>query len=202
MDCGWPWCANRRCTTRPPRTTTRTPSGRPPWRCIRYLRLRTGTGPRYKQRRRGLRLTAGRGSMFHWHGVQRQPMRRLRRGRRLGVTAEARVEPRPAMRRELRPETWAMFSRRLRGSRRRSMGPAKRRRRSPSRLHLDEKRPAAGFGETTRAGSAAKKGCLSLRGDEGLDACVQTSLVAAGGVLLQDTLLDALVEDGDGLRES
>jgi hypothetical protein len=48
-----------------------------------------------KQRRRGLRLTAGRGSMFRWRGVQRQPMRRLRRGRRLRVTAEARVEPRP-----------------------------------------------------------------------------------------------------------
>ena len=35
--------------------------------------------------------------------------------------------------------------------------------------------------------------------DEGLDAGVEAGLVAAGGVLMQDTLLDALVEDGDGL---
>ena len=39
----------------------------------------------------------------------------------------------------------------------------------------------------------------SLGGDdEGLDAGVEAGLVAAGGVLMQDTLLDALVEDGDG----
>ena len=35
-------------------------------------------------------------------------------------------------------------------------------------------------------------------GDYGLDAGVETTLVAAGGVLVQNTLLDALVEDGDG----
>lgn len=39
--------------------------------------------------------------------------------------------------------------------------------------------------------------CLRL-GDDGLDAGVETALVAAGGVLVQDTLLDGLVEDGDG----
>ena len=37
-----------------------------------------------------------------------------------------------------------------------------------------------------------------LGGDEGLDAGVEAGLVAAGGVLVQDTLLHALVEDGDG----
>ena len=36
-------------------------------------------------------------------------------------------------------------------------------------------------------------------GNERLDAGVQASLVTAGGVLVQDTLLDALVEDGDSL---
>ena len=35
-------------------------------------------------------------------------------------------------------------------------------------------------------------------GDDGLNAGVETTLVAAGGVLVEDTLLDALVEDGDG----
>jgi hypothetical protein len=35
-------------------------------------------------------------------------------------------------------------------------------------------------------------------GDDGLDAGVEAALVAAGGVLVQDALLDALVEDGDG----
>ena len=38
------------------------------------------------------------------------------------------------------------------------------------------------------------------RGGESLDAGVQARLVAAGGVLVQDTLLNALVEDRDGLR--
>ena len=36
-------------------------------------------------------------------------------------------------------------------------------------------------------------------GDQRLDPCVQTGLVAAGSVLVQHALLDALVEDGDGL---
>jgi len=36
--------------------------------------------------------------------------------------------------------------------------------------------------------------------DDGLDAGVEAALVAAGGVLVQDTLLDALVEHGDGGR--
>jgi hypothetical protein len=35
-------------------------------------------------------------------------------------------------------------------------------------------------------------------GDDGLDAGVEAALVAAGRVLVQDALLDALVEDGDG----
>jgi hypothetical protein len=35
-------------------------------------------------------------------------------------------------------------------------------------------------------------------GDDGLDAGVEAALVAAGGVLVEDTLLDALIEDGDG----
>jgi len=39
-----------------------------------------------------------------------------------------------------------------------------------------------------------------LGGDESLDAGVQAGLVAAGGVLVQDTLLHALVQDGDSLR--
>jgi len=39
---------------------------------------------------------------------------------------------------------------------------------------------------------------LSLGGDDGLDAGVEAALVAAGSVLVQDTLLDALVEDRDG----
>lgn len=33
---------------------------------------------------------------------------------------------------------------------------------------------------------------------DGLDAGVETALVTAGGVLVEDTLLDALVEDRDG----
>ena len=35
-------------------------------------------------------------------------------------------------------------------------------------------------------------------GDDGLDARVEASLVTAGSVLVQNTLLDALIEDGDG----
>jgi hypothetical protein len=41
-------------------------------------------------------------------------------------------------------------------------------------------------------------GGFGLRCDDGLDAGVEAALVAAGGVLVEDTLLDALVEDGDG----
>jgi hypothetical protein len=39
---------------------------------------------------------------------------------------------------------------------------------------------------------------LGLGGDNRLDAGVETALVAAGSVLVKDTLLDALVEDRDG----
>ena len=58
----------------------------------------------------------------------------------------------------------------------------------------ESKRPARGW---PFEDGAKELGGFGL-GDDGLDAGVEAALVAAGGVLVEDALLDALVEDGDG----